>query len=79
MNWRNMNKDQRENVQRSRESAITEIATARVSNLDSYTIFEIVGDEGIALDAAIEACERKERAKLRKLPTEKLWEIVENL
>jgi predicted GTPase len=62
-----------------RPGLISEIAEARVASLDSAAIFDIVGHEGISLDAAIESVERTYRASLRKLSTEKLWAIVESL
>jgi hypothetical protein len=62
-----------------RKHLIAEIAESRVASLDAATIMEIAGDERISLDAAIEACERSERKRLRSVPLSKLWEIRENL
>lgn len=72
-------REARERSKQEREGLISQIAESRIGDLDAATIFEIVGNEGTDLDAAIEACERKERKRLAKIPTEKLWEIVENL
>lgn len=62
-----------------REDLILALAEIRVASLDTATLLEISGDDSQDLDAVIAACARKERKRLRKLPTKKLWEMSEEL
>jgi hypothetical protein len=62
-----------------RNGLIHEIATAKISDLDSATLMELSAEQGVDLDAMIESLERAERARLRKCHTDRLWQMFEDL
>lgn len=58
---------------------VREIAERKIADLDSATILEMVGDDRVSLDAAIESAERMLRKQLSKKPLAVLWQMAEDL
>lgn len=63
----------------TRESLISEIAEFRIGEIDSATLMDISLMNRESLDATIARMERKERTRLAKLRTEKLWKLHEEI
>lgn len=60
----------------SSTSLIAEIATLRISEIDTATLIELSIELGTDLEGAIATLESRERKRLRGIPRDKLWEIL---
>ncbi len=62
-----------------RDDLVANLAITRVAEIDTATLIELSLDEREDLDATIARMERRERKRLRKLSTEKLWAMSEDI